>query len=252
VFEEADGGTVLLDEIGELPPAAQAALLRVLETRRFARVGSVREIAVDVRVVAATHRDLEAMCAQGSFRLDLYYRLNAVVLSIPPLRDRREDVEPLARRFLDDMAVGRPLHLDPQALARLVAHSWPGNVRELRNTMERAVVIAQSGTITLADLPPAIAGEPASTEPRREPAPGSAPPAPPPPARPDGDLTAEEAPPASTGDLRARLQAYETQIIADTLRATGGNQSEAARRLGLPIRTLANKVKALGLKKPAQ
>jgi DNA-binding NtrC family response regulator len=242
VFEEADGGTVLLDEIGELPAAAQAALLRVLETRRFARVGSVKEIAVDVRVIAATHRDLEAMCAEGSFRRDLYYRLNAMVLVIPPLRERPEDVEPLARRFLKDMAVSGPLHLDPQALARLAAYGWPGNVRELRNTMERAVVVAQGDTITAADLPAALAGAPAAPGPRIEHPHRTAPP---PPAAPP-----EEAPPASAGDLRARLQAYEIQIIAETLRATGGNQSEAARRLGIPIRTLSNKVKALGLKKP--
>jgi DNA-binding NtrC family response regulator len=236
VFEEADGGTVLLDEIGELPAAAQAALLRVLETRRFARVGAVQEIAVDVRVIAATHRDLEAMCEQGSFRLDLYYRLNAVVLSIPPLRERTEDIEPLARRFLKDMAVGQPLHLSPEALARLVAHTWPGNVRELRNTMERAVVIALGDTITAADLPANLGGAPRASV------------APPPPSYRPPEST-EDASPPSEGDLKTRLMAYESNIIAEMLRETGGNQSEAARRLGVPIRTLANKVKALGLKK---
>jgi len=259
VFEEADGGTVLLDEIGELSRAAQAALLRVLETRRFARVGSPREIAVDVRVVAATHRDLEAMCQEGSFRLDLYYRLNAVTLTVPPLRDRPEDVEPLARRFLKDMAVGRSLHLDAGALARLTAHRWPGNVRELRNTMERAAVMMEGDTITAADLPAALGGARGTQLPSIDPAP--APPSPvvadlapavaePPPAV--ADLLREDEPPPGSGDLRARLQEYETQIIAETLRATEGNQSEAARRLGLPIRTLSNKVKALGLKRPAR
>ncbi len=233
VFEEADGGTVLLDEIGELPPPAQAALLRVLETRRFSRVGSVKEIAVDVRVVAATHRDLSAMCAEGRFRTDLYYRLNTIVLAVPALRDRLEDIEPLAQRFLKDVGAGRPLRLGEDARAALMAHSFPGNVRELRNAVEHAVVVARGEVITAGDLPPSVRG--------------------------GGPLSAglggvEAVDPGGTeaagGDLRGHLLAYEAKILFDTLQATGWNQSEAARRLGVPIRTLSHKVKALGLKKP--
>ncbi|MEZ4298385.1 MAG: sigma 54-interacting transcriptional regulator [Polyangiaceae bacterium] len=243
VFEEASTGTVFLDEIGELPPPAQAALLRVLETHRFSRVGSVKELTADVRVLAATHRDLAAMCAEGKFRTDLYYRLNTVVLPLPPLRDRPEDIEPLAHRFLADMSAGRPLHLSPDALSLLRSHTFPGNVRELRNALEHAVVVSQTPTITAADLPPslqrAVETERAAETPPAEP-----------PAPVD---TASAQPPTDDlagGDLRSHLQAYESRILFDTLQATGWNQSEAARRLGVPIRTLSHKVKALGLKKP--
>ncbi|MFT3775444.1 MAG: sigma-54 dependent transcriptional regulator [Minicystis sp.] len=221
VFEEADGGTVFLDEIGELPLPAQAALLRVLETGRFARVGSPREVAVDVRVVAATHRDLEALSTSGAFRADLYYRLSVMVLSIPALRDRPEDIEPLARRFAAQ-AGGHIRDIDPAALARMRAYAFPGNVRELRNTIERAAVLAASDVIREEDLPPRL----------REP---------------------PRAAPASTdggNELRARVQDYEAKVIADALAAAGWNQSEAARRLGMPIRTLSHKAKVLGLKKP--
>jgi DNA-binding NtrC family response regulator len=227
VFEEADGGTVFLDEIAELPLPAQAALLRVLETGRFARVGSPREIAVDVRVVAATHRDLEALAEGGAFRADLYYRLAVMVLSIPPLRDRAEDVEPLARRFMA-RARGRVRAIDPAAIALLRAYAWPGNVRELRNAIERAVVLARGDTLRPEDLPARV---------REAAAPPAAAPRP-------------TEPPPSAVDLRAQVQAYQVRVLVETLEATGWNQSEAARRLGMPIRTLSNRVKALGLKKP--
>jgi DNA-binding NtrC family response regulator len=255
VFEEADGGTVFLDEIGELPLSAQAALLRVLEAGRFARVGSPREIAVDVRVVAASHRDLEAMRDDGRFRADLYYRLSVMVITIPPLRDRPEDVEPLARRFLSQAGGGRIRDLSPPALARLHSYGWPGNVRELRNTIERAALLARGDTIREEDLPARLRtptpSAPSLPPPALEtaaplPASGGTP-FPPLPAvgglPPDGD--------AGLGDLRARLQDYEALIIFEVLEATGWNQSEAARRLGMPIRTLSHKVKVLGLKKPS-
>lgn len=275
VFEEADGGTVFLDEIGELPPPAQAALLRVLETRRFSRVGSVKEISVDVRVVAATHRDLAAMCAEGRFRTDLYYRLNTVVLAVPPLRDRPEDIEPLALRFLEGMSAGRSLQLSPEALALLLAHPFPGNVRELRNAIEHAVVVAAGDTIAPADLPPALQREtatggaltvsngqalpPPTLRSPTSPPPPAIPRPPPVPSSPPGPPSAGPPPPTDSspgdeapagGDLRSHLQAYEAQILFETLQATGWNQSEAARRLGVPIRTLSHKVKAFGLKKP--
>ena len=156
VFETADGGTVFLDELGELPLAAQAALLRVLETKRFCRVGSTREISVDVRVVAATNRDLEAEVAAGRFRQDLLYRLNAITLALPPLRDRVEEIIPLANCFMKQAAEANGVTvtaIDSAAQRCLTFYRWPGNVRELRNVVERAVVIASTRVICPEDLP---------------------------------------------------------------------------------------------------
>ncbi len=156
VFEAAAGGTVFLDEIGELPAAAQAALLRVLETKRITRVGSTDEIEIDVRVVAATHRQLEAMVAERSFREDLMFRLNAFTIEVPPLRDCKEDIARLARHFLGQANQSADVQvrgIDDGAMAALHAHAWPGNVRELRNAIERAVVLASDGVITTDDLP---------------------------------------------------------------------------------------------------
>jgi len=156
VFEAAAGGTVFLDEIGELPAAAQAALLRVLETKRITRVGSTEEIEIDVRVVAATHRELEAMVAEKSFREDLLFRLNAFTVEVPPLRDCQEDIARLARHFLEQANQSADVQvkgIDEGALAAMHAYHWPGNVRELRNAIERAVVLATDGVVTTDDLP---------------------------------------------------------------------------------------------------
>jgi DNA-binding NtrC family response regulator len=238
VFEAADGGTLFLDEVGELPPAAQAALLRVLETRRVVRVGSSREIEVDVRVVAATHRDLEAMCASGGFRLDLLYRLNAMTLTIPPLCARPEEIEPLALRFLHQANATNGLALrgvEPAALALLQRYAWPGNVRELRNAIERAAILAEGERVAEQDLPERVRGARAA-------APGI-----------DHDATGEgEEPtpsPATGADLRARLSSYEAKLIVEALRDTKWNQTEAAHALGMPLRTLVHKIKALGIRK---
>ncbi|WP_437573777.1 sigma 54-interacting transcriptional regulator [Sorangium sp. So ce887] len=239
VFEAADGGTVFLDEIGELPAAAQAALLRVLETRQVTRVGSNKPIEVDARILAATHRDIETMCASGGFRSDLLYRLNAMTVTIPPLRARPEDIEPLALRFLEqaNQANARFVRgFDAGALARLRAYAWPGNARELRNAIERAVVIAEGEWIAEEDLPERAraAPPPVATEVEREP-----------PC--DGvELTAA----APEGDfLKARLQRCEAELIVQALRKAGGSQTEAARALGMPLRTLVYKLKALGIKR---
>ena len=237
VFEEADGGTVFLDEIGELGPSAQAALLRVLETGRCSRVGSARETAVDVRVIAATHRDLEALRDAGGFRADLYYRLGVMVITVPPLRDRIDDVEPLARLFMA-RAGGRVRDIAPEALALLKRYAWPGNVRELRNTLERASVLASGDVIRPEHLPTKMVAAASILSPRV--AAATATELPPPPG----------APAATAEELRARLQEVEAAVLREALEAAGWNQSEAARRLGMPIRTLSHKAKALGLKKP--
>jgi DNA-binding NtrC family response regulator len=216
LFEEADGGTVLLDEVGELSAQAQASLLRVLEAGRFCRVGGAgNEIAVDVRVIAATNRDLEVLCSEGGFRQDLLFRLNAVTLCLPPLRDRPEEIRPLAELFLSG---GGQRVLAPEALALLERYRWPGNVRELRNVIERATVIARGERITAEDLPERVrnAGE-----------------------RADGD---------EVQDFRQRIQRYEMELILEALRATGWNQSEAARRLHMPLRTMVRKIQTYGLR----
>ncbi len=274
VFEEADGGSVFLDEIGELPLAAQAALLRVLETKKITRVGSTREILADVRIIAATHRDLDAMCLEGTFREDLYYRMNTMMLTIPPLRDRTDEIELLSLRFLrqaNEASHGRVRAIDPRALARLKDYSWPGNVRELRNAIERAVVIARSETIQEHDLPARVRAADGPASRRRPPVqqfdpeetterlgasesarrssratpvyerpasrPSSLPPAIP------------VTPVDGFGDLKVKLQRYESQLILDALRSTRWNQTEAARALGMPLRTLVHKIKAFDIKK---
>jgi DNA-binding NtrC family response regulator len=228
VFEEADGGTLMLDEIGELPAQAQATLLRALETKRITRVGSTREITVNVRVIAATHRDLEAMADAGGFRSDLFFRLNGMEVQIPPLRARREDIGPLALRFLarEAEAAGRgAMTIQPEALALLERYAWPGNVRELRNTVERAVVIADGDAVTPRDLPERIRA---------------------------GGVTAPEAAPEAApaqprtlyaGSLEERKKAFERDVLIAALRETAGHQTEAARLLDLPLRTFQHKIK---------
>ncbi|MCS6798197.1 MAG: sigma 54-interacting transcriptional regulator [Myxococcota bacterium] len=160
-FEQADGGTIFLDEIGELDVALQPKLLRVLENREIRRVGGEKSIPVDVRVVAATNRDLRQMVNQGTFREDLYFRLSVVQIELPPLRERPEDIPLLVTAFLDAFAArrwpgeGRKLTVTPEAMARLMSHGWPGNVRELKNTLERAASLADGLELGVADLLPA-------------------------------------------------------------------------------------------------
>ena len=236
VFEEANGGTVFLDEIGDLALRSQVALLRVLEERRFTRVGAHAEIEVDVRVLAATHRDLQAMCDAGGFRSDLYYRLNAVTLVLPPLRKRRDEIAPLVELFIqrsneaNSTAVSG---IDQRALLALCAYSWPGNVRQLRNVIERATVIAQQQLIMLDDLPAAVA------ESLRSPSAAIA-------AIPKGRVEQmTPGPGAQSFALRERLQEYERQVIAAALACAGNNQSQAAKLLKMPRRTLVHKLGSL-------
>ena len=225
VFGSADGGTVLLDEIGELPPSAQAALLRVLETKRVTPVGSSSEREVDVRVVAATHRDLEAMCDEGAFRRDLLYRLNAIVIRIPSLRERREEIAPLAARFFAEAVAvnGREIEsIAPETVAVLEQYDWPGNLRELKNAIDRAVVIANGTVLRPEDLPRKVRGEHV--------APALA-----------ADL--------DDVDLKTRVLHHEAKLIEAALRECDGNQTEAARRLQVPLRTLVHKIKKLGIRR---
>jgi transcriptional regulator with GAF, ATPase, and Fis domain len=233
VFEEADGGTVFLDEVGELPPAAQASLLRVLEVGAFNRVGSNRELEVDVRIVAATHRDLEAMAEAGTFRSDLYYRLSGVVIEIPPLRERGDEIEPLVRRFLHaaNKANGRRVEgISPETLALLEAYSWPGNVRELRNVIERAVVVTQGVLIGPEALPARV--RTGGHRPEADPSKASA-------------LAAPE-----PEQGRGKVHQFEARMLQEALAATGWNRTEAAKKLGMAVRTLSYRMKVLGVKKP--
>jgi len=227
VFEQADGGSVLLDEIGELAAPAQAALLRVLETKHVTRVGGEKEIEVDVRVIAATHRDLEGMVEAGRFRQDLWYRLNTVTLRLPPLRERVDEIRPLAERFLKEarrQAGSDVRTIDPRALAALEGYGWPGNVRELRNVIDRAVVLAEGSTITPADLTDRVRGA----------ARGQA---------------AEAEPADDPGDYKEHVRRYEAELILRALHKHNGNQTEAARSLNLPLRTLVHKIQTYGIKK---
>lgn len=238
-FEAASGGTLLLDEIGEISPVTQTKLLRVLQEREVVRVGENHPRKVDVRVVAATHRDLARMVAQGAFREDLYYRLRVLPLQVPALREHREDIALLARKLLIDLAerYRRPdLSLSPEALALLECCDWPGNVRHLFNALEYAVVQAQGVTIRPSHLPPEVQAQP--TAPPSTPAP-----APAPRDMPAGDVRGAPQAPAryyrAAGDAPAE-QAHIHQV----LQQAGGNRAEAARRLGMSRTTLWKRLNA--------
>ncbi len=214
LFGEAHRGTLLLDEVGELDLGTQAKLLRVLQEGEVRPVGEERSRKVDVRILAATHRDLRELASQGRFREDLFYRLNVVNLRVAPLRERPEDIPVLVRTFLQRFAERfgtGPLRLDPSTLDRLCAYSWPGNVRELLNTVESLVALSSEG-----ELDPAL-------------------------------LPGENATPAL--GLRERVDAYERGLLVEAMRDTGGNQTEAARKLGVPRVTLHDKLKKYGLER---
>src|SRR6185369_1313075 len=156
LIELADGGTLFLDEVTELPAQLQAKLLRAIETRTFFRVGGVRKVEVNVRIVAATNRNLETVVNDGVFRSDLLYRINGFQISLAPLRERPEDIEPLTRYLLKQIAGTHPPELTEDASAALRTYHWPGNVRQLKNCLERAVILSNNGRITLAELPPEV------------------------------------------------------------------------------------------------
>jgi two-component system response regulator AtoC len=224
-FEQADGGTLMLDEIGEIDAATQVKILRVLGERTFERVGGNQQIHVDVRLVAATNKNLEKLVSEGKFRDDLYFRLNVVQLTLPPLRERHEDIPLLVRAFLEESGRenSKPVReLTSDAIARLIDYGWPGNVRELRAAIEHAVVMASGPKITLRDLPRAV------RESAREGAPRTA----------GGTTPAAE---------RLNLHDAERRLIVAALEECGGNRSVAAQRLGISRRTLHRRLKELNL-----
>jgi transcriptional regulator with GAF, ATPase, and Fis domain len=219
-FEMADGGTLFLDEIGEISPSTQVKLLRVLQDQEFVRVGGTRVVACDVRIIAATNRDLKAAIADGRFREDLYYRLNVFPVPVPPLRERRDDIPALADHVIQRSAreFGRPApRLSVDALAVLTAHRWPGNVRELQNVIERALLLCDGDVIEPIHLPEDIAGRF-----------GVAP---------------------TTGGAGS-LWDYERAMIVKALDDSNWNQSQAARTLGISRDNLRYRVRKYGIEKP--
>jgi transcriptional regulator with PAS, ATPase and Fis domain len=213
-FEQAKNGTIFLDEIGEMSPALQAKLLRVTQDGRFQRVGSNAEIHTNARIVASTNRNLEEAVKSGGFREDLFYRLNVVELNIPPLRERREDILPLASRFIAEFTQGRA-RFSAAVAECLTAYAWPGNVRELRNVMERASLLCRGEMVLPGHLPARLSGGPVPA------ANGSAP------------------------NDTARLEEIERHTILQTLRRNQFNRTETAKALGISRRTLVYKLQRL-------
>ena len=228
-FKLADGGTLFLDEIGDMPLALQAKLLRALQEQEIEPLGSNQVIGVDVRVIAATSRDLATMVADGRFRADLYYRLNVVPIHIPPLRERREDLEALVETLLDDIARRSglsPRSIDPEALDVLTRHPWPGNIRELRNVLEQVSLLNDETVLGAAHFTralPAAVGAPTPTE-----------------------VNDVKTPSEASGRALPRaVAALEAQAIRDALARTGGNKVAAARLLGIARATLYEKLKTV-------
>jgi two-component system response regulator AtoC len=217
--ELGDGGTIFLDEIGDISLELQTKLLRFLQEREFERVGGTRPIRVDVRIVAATSRDLHRFVAEGRFREDLYYRLNVVAISLPPLRDRKEDVPVLAQAFLQRLAIETKKNftgISDEAMNRLVSYDWPGNVRELVNVLERALVIGEGPEVGLQDLPPEVYGH--------------------------------KAPVLDGMSYQQAVLAYRREMVSRALSKNQGNRIAAARELGLHEKSLSRLIRSLGIK----
>ena len=219
-FEQAHGGTIFIDEIGDIPVELQTKFLRVLQESEIERIGGNVRIPVDIRVIAATNRDLEQLIKNGGFREDLYYRINVVSIPLPPLRDRKEDIVPLCQYFLQRNSVnsGRgPFHLNRSALDSIMKHEFPGNIRELENLIERACILCRDQEITPEDLPPQLFE------------------------------STHELPMSSNGGLEQKIESLERRLISIELRKCGGNQSKAARQLNITERKLRYKIKKYGL-----
>jgi transcriptional regulator with PAS, ATPase and Fis domain len=219
-FELAQGGTIFLDEIGEMDLQTQAKLLRVLEEREYMRVGGSRALQVDARLLAATNQDIKDLIARGRFRDDLYFRLNVITIRVPPLRERREDIPELARSFLDRICLdnGLPEHrLTDAAIRVFQRYAWPGNVRELKNVLESTAITRPGTEIAASDLPDALLGSATGEE--------------------------REGPPSGVTSLRE----MERDLIRRALLRQRGNRTRAARVLGIGVRTLQRKIKTYGI-----
>jgi Nif-specific regulatory protein len=218
-FELANGGTLFLDEVGELSASTQVRLLRVLQEREFERLGGVEPVKVDVRLIAATHKDLEAAIAQASFREDLFYRLNVFSIFLPPLRERGPDILLLADHFVEKYGIQHGKHvrrISTPAIDMLMAYHWPGNVRELENCIERAVLVCDGGVVHAHDLPPTL-------------------------------QTAEVSGTLSRVSLKAAVEAYERDLIQDSLKSARGNRARAARLLDTTERIIGYKLRKYGI-----
>ena len=230
LIELADGGTLFMDEVTELPAGLQAKLLRAIETRTFFRVGGVRKVEVNVRIVAATNRNLDLVIADGAFRADLLYRINSFQIHLAPLRERPEDVEPIMQHMLKQLTATPP-EVAPEALESLRSYSWPGNVRQLRNCLERAVLLSNDGRITVGELPPEVARTNGSM------------PFVPPQTAGEPDVTVSGDSPSNTGSLRD----IEKQQIIAALERTGWHRGKAADALGISPSTLYRRLRDYNL-----
>ncbi|MBP2687452.1 MAG: Fis family transcriptional regulator [Deltaproteobacteria bacterium] len=226
-FRQASGGTLFLDEVAEIPPALQGKLLRALQERVVDAVGSDAPVPVDVRIVASTNRDLRARIRDGSFREDLYYRLNVVELSVPPLRERPDDIPPLVRRFVSEFAGGREIAVPAAVIEELSARPWPGNVRELKNACERMVILCRGDEVSIDDLPPVP----------RAPGEGGA------------QDDAASYPPLPAEGLS--LVDLEKRVIERALRLKGWNVTQAALFLRIPRHVLVYRIGKYGLRRDA-
>ena len=222
-FEIAHSGTIFLDEVGDIPQSIQVKLLRVLQEHQFERVGGTEKIEVDVRIIAATNKELEQKIKNGTFREDLYYRLNVVSIKIPPLRERKEDILPMIESFIDKYCKENnkeKIEISKEAADVLMKYNYPGNVRELENIIERAVVLTRGNVITMNDLPMNIKG-----------------------------FKEEKAIPSlGGGSLAEQVEVLEKQLIFDALRESVGNQTLAGKLLGLTERNLRYKLKKYNIK----
>ncbi len=240
-FELADGGTLFLDEIGEIPVEMQVKLLRALQEQEFERVGGIKTIRVDVRLIAATNRDLKQMIADGRFREDLFYRLNVVPIALPPLRERKQDIPLLVRHFIEkyDLRLGKKVEgIEDDALQLLLGYAWPGNIRELENVMERSVLFADGPLIQASALPDSLRER------------GAHPPVPIAAMGPLGSIAAPSG--ASMKEIVRHAQAeLERELITRALEETCGNVTRAAKRLQISRKSLQVKMKELGLREPS-
>jgi len=218
-MELANGGTVFLDEVGDIAPEVQTKLLRFLQEREFERVGGTRAIQVDVRIIAATNRDLDGRVKEGAFREDLYYRLNVIAIKLPPLRERKEDMPALARFFLERYSRETKKHfdgIDQEAEGKMLDYGWPGNVRELANVIERSVVLGRGPKVAVHDLSPQVRGEQSKTS-------------------------------AESLSYHAAMDASRRELIVEALARAGGNRAAAAKALGLHRTHLMRLIKTLGI-----